>query len=146
MITPPEWDFDDSGHEQGIFLAQDPLAWNGQFHPNIAVIQRPAENPQHTVESLMEEQLQLDRGLADALTDYRILHLDEDHLGVDETPAILRVASYRNEEDVPLTLYQWVAIRAGYEYSFAVTFPTANYPDWANAVLMMGWGLEWKET
>lgn len=143
LSIPDNWETDTSGSDKGVFVYQDPTAWGGRFHPNVVVIQRPYDNRHETEDDYYKEVLATDAGLAEQLTQYRNVHLGWDTLGDDDTPAVLRVSSYRNEEGTPLMLYQWNAVRSGIEINFAVTFPTAFYQEWANPAWLWSKDFEW---
>ena len=143
LSIPDNWETDMSGSDKGVFVYQDPTAWGGRFRPNVVVIQRPYDNRHETEEDYYKEVLATDAGLAEQLTQYRNVHLGWDTLGDDDTSAVLRVSSYRNEEGTPLMLYQWNAVRSGIEINFAVTFPTAFYQEWANPAWLWSKDFEW---
>lgn len=146
LVTPPDWSFDASGAADGVFIAVDQEPWDLAFHPNIVVTQLTPDpqDPAHG-DSLLSHQQSLEAGLTESLQDYRLLHLDADILGVDETQAVMRSASYTSEDGVPVMLHQWIARRGVYEISLSITFPTADLPSWSDASWMIAWSLEWKD-
>ncbi|GAA1115293.1 hypothetical protein [Nesterenkonia jeotgali] len=146
LYAPPEWDFDDSGLDDGLVIgrAREPELMG--FHPNVTLIQVPLDGEVQTPEATLAGQQQAEPGLQSALRDYRLLQLDYDEVGAQEVPGVMRSAAHTTEEGVPVTLHQWVARRSGVEVSMTVTFPTALLPDWINISWMMRSALEWKET
>lgn len=143
LPIPQDWEMDTSGSDQGVFIYMGSEAWgSSRFRPNIVVIQRAYDHRHDNDEDFYREILATDAGLADQLVEYRNIHLSWDTLGEDSA-AVLRVSSYRNEEGTPLMLYQWNALRAGLEVNFAITFPTADYSVWADLAYAWAKDFEW---
>ncbi|KGF20885.1 hypothetical protein HMPREF2128_04100 [Pseudoglutamicibacter albus DNF00011] len=146
LPIPEDWEVDDSGSDNGVFIYKGGPSelWSVEgFRSNFVIIQRAYDQRHATEEGYYNEILATDAGLAEQLAEYRNIHLGWDTLGGDNTAAVLRVASYRNEEGTPVVLYQWNAIRDGIEMNVALTFHAALLFAWADVAYMWAKEFEW---
>ncbi|WGH94391.1 hypothetical protein QDX21_06325 [Auritidibacter ignavus] len=145
VFAPRGWEEDLSGADRGVFIYLSDEIWNQQFRPNIVVIQRAAEPGTESLEGLARAQEPVEASYLEALADYRLLHLDADTIGVQGLPGLLRVASYKNPDDLPLTMFQWVVVQNNVQVDLTITYPTEMLGERAQLILDMGHGLLWKE-
>ncbi len=145
VCAPRGWEEDTSGADRGIFLYLSDEVWNEQFLPNIVLIQRKAEAGTESLEKLAATQDEVEDSFAATLDEYRLMHLDADTVGLQGLPGLLRIASYKNPDGIPLMMFQWIAVHNGAHVDLTITYPTEMLGANAQLILNMGHGLLWKE-
>lgn len=146
VCAPRGWEEDTSGADRGIFLYLSDEVWNEQFRPNIVLIQRKAEAGTESLEKLASTQDEVEDSFAETLDEYRLMHLDADTVGLQGVPGLQRIASYKNADGIPLTMFQWIAVHNRIHVDLTITYPTELLGDRAQLILNMGHGLLWKES
>ena len=74
------------------------------------------------------------------------MHLDADTVGVQGVPGLQRIASYTNQDGIPLVMFQWTAVHNGVHIDLTITYPTELLGERAQLILNMGHSLLWKES
>lgn len=146
VCAPRGWEEDTSGADRGIFIYLSDDVWNEQFRPNIVLIQRKAAPGTDSLENLAATQGEVEDSFGEQLDEYRLLHLGEDTVGLQGVSGLQRIASYKNPDGIPLTMFQWIAVHNGTHVDLTITYPTELLGERAQLILNMGHGLLWKES
>lgn len=145
VCAPRGWEEDTSGADKGLFIYLSSDTWNEKFRPNIVLVQRDAETGTESLEQLAASQDTVEDAYSHALDEYRLVHLDADTVGLQGLPGLLRIASYKNPDGIPLMMFQWIAVHNGAHVDLTITYPTEMLGANAQLILNMGHGLLWKE-
>ena len=126
--VPAGWEVDTSRVEDGTLVARDAEAESLEYHPNVTLAVRslPEDFTRVSSEETLRDQASVERTYSEELHGYRLVDLAIHQMGLKHEPAVYRLAMYTDEDQVPLTMAQFISRAQGHQSTLTVTWATPD--------------------